>query len=138
MKRWLKRAYRHHAQSRELKRFQDLSLSRAVKQGASTKHLGLSGQQHPVEEPLDFAGTLGDLGRPARRCVCRHRNSSSAMLSAARTARLTESLVGVESEAARIFSSTYAASRVDVRGIERRADGISLAVDLDGNDLALT
>ena len=33
MKRWLKRAYRHHAQSRELKRFQDLSLSRAVKQG---------------------------------------------------------------------------------------------------------
>ena len=37
MKRWLKRAYRHHAQSRELKRFQDLSFYRPVKQLVSIR-----------------------------------------------------------------------------------------------------
>src|SRR5215831_3819203 len=89
VKRWLKRAYRHHAQSRELKpsaASYDAMRTRSSRRSSS---------------PARSASA------PDRsRLASRHRNSSSATFSAARTATRSASLFGVESAAERIFSST--------------------------------
>ena len=64
------------------------------------------GHQDAIEQPFELAGALGELAVPRVASMSRQRNSSSAMLSAASTARRSESPVGVDSAAARIFSST--------------------------------
>src|SRR5947209_9151927 len=79
VKRWLKRAYRHHAQSRELKPWEgsyDAMSSRSSSRSSSPARSAIS----PVRA----------------RVASRQRKSSSATLSAARTASRRESAVGVE------------------------------------------
>ncbi len=118
MKRWLKRAYRHHAQSRELKR----SIAILVRSESGCKVRCKAARLAALAPSArDRAGVRARrrarrAGRRGRGVASRQRNSSSAMLSAARTARRSESPVGVESAAARIFSSTYAASRATYSG----------------------
>src|SRR6267142_3476104 len=77
VKRWLKRAYRHHAQSRELKPSQrsyrfSVQGSRFIVQGAFERTLhpalstpgsirvGQSRHEHAIEQPFELAGALGD------------------------------------------------------------------------------
>src|SRR6266508_838362 len=62
MKRWLKRAFRHHAQSRELKRWTDLS-AHPVPSARAQNH-ELSSHEHAIEQFFEFVRPLGDLAVP--------------------------------------------------------------------------
>src|SRR5947209_20348781 len=70
MKRWLKRAYRHHAQSRELKRWVDLSLCRPAesrRRPMSTLFGPISRfsrHQHAIEQALELLGSRRELTVP--------------------------------------------------------------------------
>ena len=70
MKRWLKRAYRHHAQSRELERSEDLNgeadvaqgpLQPRVAAGRSAPRALVLRHQHAVKQAFQLAGPLGKL-----------------------------------------------------------------------------
>src|SRR5580765_8983871 len=69
MKRWLKRAFRHHVQSRELKLWMNLSaqpgpsarpLLRDADSVSGAAGAGSSGHQHAIEQFLELVRAFGD------------------------------------------------------------------------------
>src|SRR5438876_3827415 len=157
MKRWLKRAYRQHAQSRNSNSPADLSVAwgwSARRQGAGvptvptvrmrpargTWHHAITmppgtsgGHQHAIEELFELLGALGNLA------VAR------AVVVAASEQLVGDVQGGQHGQAHRIGRGRRLAGGVhllvdvgrqprDVLGIELRADRILLSADLDRND----
>src|SRR5262252_3265990 len=111
VKRWLKRAYRHHAQSRELEPLAtDPIGSEFTVQERGAAPCPSEGRRRQTirrRSTRRSSSPARSASSPVRRrAASRQRNSSSAILRAVRTASRSESPVGVWSAAMRIFSST--------------------------------
>ena len=86
-----------------------------------------------IDDAFELVGAADDFGAIGRRCV-RQRNSSSATLSAASTAIFSVSPVGTSLAGARHLGVDVAGELDDVLLVERAADRIPQALDLDRDD----
>ena len=133
MKRWLKRAYHHHAQSRELKRFRILvETGPGSRFGKSNRNLNVKTAPRPSSRSSSPARSASCPSRAW--LVSRQRKSSSAMLSAASTARRSR-IAGRRRFGGRAHLLVDVGRQPrDVGRIERGADRVALAADFDGDD----